>query len=104
MADATGTSDSITLEVTATNTDNDVLNIDAAGVETLAITNKDATTLDVAGLTATGATGVSSITIAGAGASIANGINATTDTIDATISYRCPNCCSCAREQQMLRQ
>ena len=31
LADATGTSDSITLEVTAANTDNDVLNIDAAG-------------------------------------------------------------------------
>jgi Ca2+-binding RTX toxin-like protein len=61
-----------------------VLNIDAAGVETLAITNKDATQLDVAGLTATGTTGVSSITIAGAGATVMEGINATTDTIDAT--------------------
>ena len=83
LADATGTSDSMTLEVTATNTDNDVLNIDAAGIETLAITNKDATTLDLAGLTATG-TGTSSVTIAGAGASILNGINATTNSIDAT--------------------
>ena len=84
LADATGTSDTITLEVTATNTDNDILNIDAAGIETLAITNKDATTLDVAGLTATGTGGISTITIAGAGASIMNGINATTDVIDAS--------------------
>jgi len=86
LASATGTSDTVTLEVTATTVDNDTLNIDAAGIETLAITNKDATTLDVAGLTATGATGVSTVTIAGAGASIMNGINATTDTIDASTS------------------
>jgi hypothetical protein len=56
-------------------------------VETLDMTMKDtthSTTVDVAGLTATGTSGTSTINVLGAGATILNGINATTDTIDAS--------------------
>jgi hypothetical protein len=87
LASATGTSDTITLEVTDNGVNLDVLNLDAAGVETLALTMKDTAhsgTIDVAGLTATGTTGTSTITVTGASATIFNGINATTDTIDAS--------------------
>jgi hypothetical protein len=87
LASATGTSDTITLEVTDNGVNLDVLNLDAVGVETLALTMKDTAhsgTIDVAGLTATGASGTSTITVVGAGATVFNGINATTDTIDAS--------------------
>jgi hypothetical protein len=87
LASATGTSDTVTLEVTDGGVVLDILNLDAAGVETLDMTMKDtthSTTVDVAGLTATGTSGTSTINVLGAGATILNGINATTDTIDAS--------------------
>ena len=86
LADATGAADALTVELTDGGVVGDVLNFDAAGIESVAFTAKDtahSTTIDLAGLTATG-TGSSSVTFAGAGDVVLNGINATTDSIDAT--------------------
>jgi hypothetical protein len=88
LTDATGSDDTLTVEITAVQTGGDILNFDAAGIETVAFTQKDtgaSLDIDVAGLTATG-TNVSTITVAGAGATVFNGINATTDTIDASLA------------------
>jgi hypothetical protein len=85
LTDATGSDDTIGLTLTGFNAAGDVLNLDAAGVETLNITAKNATAgdVDVAGLTATG-TGNSSITVSGTGAVTFNGITSTTTSIDGT--------------------
>jgi hypothetical protein len=86
LADASGAADALTVELTDGGVVLDVLNFDAAGIESVAFTTKDtthSTTLDIAGLTATG-TGTTSTTFAGAGALVLNGVNATTDTLDAT--------------------
>jgi Ca2+-binding RTX toxin-like protein len=72
------------LEITAVTAANDVLNLDAAGVETLTLSAKNTSnslTLDVAGVTATTGSTVG-ITSSGGGALVFNAINTGTTSID----------------------
>lgn len=89
LTDSSGTSDSLTVQLTDGGINLDVLDFDAVGIENVAFTNIDtthSTTVNLAGLTATGVAGTSTVTFAGAGATVLNGVNASTDTINASLA------------------
>ena len=86
LKDATGSADTISLQIDAIETANDVFNVDAAGIEVLNVNQKDAAAsvnLDLAGVTAT--TGSkTTVNFTGVGGVVAKSMGSTIDTVIAT--------------------
>ncbi len=86
LTDKAAADNALSLEIGGVAVANDILNIDAAGVETLNIkaSNTNAATLDLAGVAATASAGTVTVNVTGAGGLIFKTLSALTNVVNAS--------------------